>query len=78
MYEIEVDGEIKKRKFSYPSVIMDSNGWADCKDFLPESFDLVKMKIGDTCKMGWFQGSSWDGYKYDNSEEVTHWKRVVD
>ena len=77
-YDVIKDGETKKRKFTYPNVKTDPGGWADCQFFLPESFDLVLMKIGDIYKMGWFQGGSWDGYTYEAGEKVTHWKRVVE
>ena len=64
-------------KLTYAKVPNDGNGWVDVSEYLPDNYDLVLMKIGDTYKNGWYQGNSWDGYRFNEGEEVTHWKRVV-
>lgn len=76
-YTKKRDG-IHRPKLTYAKVPNDGNGWVDASQFLPADFDLVTMKIDDAnYKSGWFQGRSWDGYKYEPGEVVTHWKRVA-
>jgi len=75
-YSKKKDG-IHIPKLTYAKVPNDGNGWVEAHKYLPANYDLVLMKIGDTYKPGWYQGNSWEGYKYEPGEEVTHWKRTV-
>lgn len=62
-------------KLLYSQVTKDKNGWVDAKKFLPKNFDLVEMKIDGNRLPGWYQGTSWDGYKFKTGQVVTHWRR---
>jgi hypothetical protein len=71
-------GRIKKTAvpFQYKDVEFDIDGWADCKRFLPDDYDLVLLKLsrGKTIP-GWIAGSSWDGLKLKKEDTVLYWKK---
>lgn len=55
-----------------------TDGWANPKEWLPLSFDLVQLKTQDKIKMGWYTGDRWDGYRFKETDEVLQWKREDD
>lgn len=61
---------------NYSKVKFDADGWADAKVYSPIDFDLCILKIKDkNNKIGWKSGSSWDGLKMEDLDEVLYWKK---
>lgn len=66
-----------KKYFTYPMVAYDENGFADATLFHPIDYDLLTLRLHgkeDPIK-GWCCGNSWDGFKMQDSDIVTHWKK---
>lgn len=71
-------GKMKKVEvlYTYRDVHFDIDGWADSKQYLPDDFDLVYMKIeGKKVIPGWVTGSSWSGLRIKEADQVLYWKR---
>jgi hypothetical protein len=73
----------KKKKvavlYTYRDVKFDLDGWADSKEYLPEDYNLVYMKIeGRKTIPGWSIGSSWSGLRLKLTDQVIYWKRQTE
>lgn len=71
-------GKMKKVEvlFTYRDVKFDIDGWADSKEYLPDDFDLVYMKVeGRKTMPGWSIGTSWAGLRLKPTDQVVYWKR---
>jgi hypothetical protein len=62
--------------YNYKDVTYDSDGWADCRFYLPEEFDLcdLKTKQGKFLR-GWHTGQTWDGLHLKRTDRIEYWKR---
>lgn len=57
-------------------MIKDKDGWVDAKLYLPEPFDLCWLKIApEKLDFGWHTGTSWDGLRVKNTDNIISWKR---
>lgn len=54
----------------------DSDGWIDCKKFLPTPYDLVWILVGRKAMRAWWDGMAWCGYKLSRRKRVTKWKKA--
>ena len=76
-----IDNKTKKEKkvevlYTYKDVKYDIDGWADSKEFLPDDYDLVYLKVeGKKTMPGWASGTSWHGLRYKEGDKVSYWKR---
>lgn len=76
--EDKKSGKMKRLEvlYSYKDVHYDNDGWADCREALPEDYDLVYMKVDRKNHIpGWNAGASWYGLRLKSGDSVTHWKR---
>jgi hypothetical protein len=65
--------------FTYKDIEYDIDGWADCKRFLPEDFDLVLMRLKrEKTINGWISGLAWNGLRLKPDDEVLFWKRRLE
>jgi hypothetical protein len=65
--------------YTYKDVEYDIDGWADCKRFLPDDYDLVFLRLfREKTIPGWISGSSWYGLRLKKEDSVTYWKRKED
>lgn len=68
-------GDRKPIYYSYRDVAFE-NGWADTKKFLPQDFDMVYGETTDgSVKSCWSNGSSWDGLRIKNGDQIVRWRR---
>jgi hypothetical protein len=66
----------KKVLYTYRDVFFDIDGWADCKRYLPEDYDLVYMRLArERTIPGWISGTAWMGIKLKDDDIVKFWKR---
>lgn len=71
------NGKFVFKKFTYPEVKYDPDGWADAAKYLPDKFDLVKVKIKNGgYKSAWHQGNAWEGYRIKPEDEILYWKKT--
>lgn len=64
---------------AYRDCVTDIDGWVKSADFMPEDYDLCRLKMenGKT-RMGWYTGQSWDGAHIKEEETVIYWKRHME
>lgn len=61
---------------SYRTVKMDIDGWVNAKEYLPDDYDIMYLKIKDRQSThGWISGNKWDGLRIRPDDEVLYWKR---
>lgn len=80
MHPKKVGRKYENQNFvSYCDCKTDFDGWIKAEEFLPEDYDLcrLKMETGKT-RMGWCTGGGWDGAKVKQDERVIYWKRSID
>ena len=66
------------KKYKYPDLKYNEDGWAKAARYLPEEYDLVLLKYKNRTVPGWRSGNYWDGRMVDANEEVIYWKRQKD
>lgn len=71
----------KQYIMSYKDCKTDADGWVDAKNTRPKPFDLMHLKVKRDGKFvkgslpGWWTGSSWDGQRFKEKDEIIYWKQ---
>lgn len=69
-----------KKTLTYIDIIKDESawigGWIDPKKYLPHALDICLMKINGKEVHGWWDGTSWRGYRVKKGQVATVWKRT--
>jgi hypothetical protein len=80
MHPKKVGRKYENQNFvSYCDCNTDYDGWIKTADFLPEDYDLCRLKMENgRTHMGWSTGGGWDGANVKQDDKVIYWKRSVD
>ena len=68
-----------ERPCKYSDIPKDIGNWVHDLNYRPIPFDLLELKIKDSCKVkgGWWDGKEWQGVKLKPQDEVIAWKRQL-
>jgi len=69
-YTVSVDG------FTISAVIFDPEGWADSRRYLPQPYEMVKIKTNEFTRNGWWNGIYWESLRLKPGEKVLAWKVI--
>ena len=69
-YTVSLDG------FLITDVIFDPEGWADAKRYLPQPYEMVKIKTSEHLRNGWWNGIHWESLRLKPGEKTLAWKAI--
>src|SRR3990167_256085 len=69
-YTVSLDG------FTITNVVFDPDGWADCKRYLPQPYEMVKIKTNEHIRNGWWNGLYWESLRLKPGEKILAWKVI--
>jgi len=62
--------------FTITDVIFDLDGWADSKKYLPQPYEMVKIKTNERIRNGWWNGLYWESLRLKPGEKILAWKVI--
>lgn len=73
------NGKVRFRTAHYKDVEFDPNYWALPKLYMPEEFDLLRLKLVNRSGTfsGWRSGTHFLGSRIFDSDQVRCWQRVM-
>ena len=71
-------GHEKKKVGTKDVRTYDPDGWIDVDRYLPEDYDLVKVKLHNgNLRQAWMQKERWVSVGVKSTDKVTHWKALM-